>query len=178
MVLDLHCCLIYDEGAVLVADFLKHDETVREVLLYGCYIGTCGVWAIAEALKCNRTVVYLHLGDNPIADVGAKYLIDALNSNTCLRFLNVRGQNSIAPESEAVIDYLTETRNSTLIPTAVRRASLSMIAARRTIASAGILKCLPKEIVKMIATKVWETRKDPVWLEILSETERKGKSGD
>jgi hypothetical protein len=94
-----------------------------------------------------------------------------------MKVLDVIG-NIIAPKARATIEYLAGTRNAILIPAAVRRASLSLIAARRNIAGAGILAIFPKEIVKMIAMEVYATRKDPIWIDALSESECTGKSGD
>jgi hypothetical protein len=82
--------------------------------------------------------------------------------------------NNNAPKLRATIMYLATTRNNILIPGVVRRASLFLIAARRNIADAGILAIFPKEIVKMIAMEVWATRKEPIWINSLTESERTG----
>ena len=158
---------IGDDGAEIVADFLKHDETVRKVWLYGCHIGSCGVKAMAESLKHNQTLEYLDISDNQIGDECAAALIDSLAHNVFITCALLYSTN-VTPESEMTIKFLTETRNKILIPAAVRRASLSLIAARRSITNAGILACFPKEIVKMIAMEVWATCKDPIWIETLS----------
>lgn len=71
-------------------------------------------------------------------------------------------------ESEATIEYLTQRRNGVLIPEAVRRTSLCLIAFRRRVANTGDLALLPKEIVRMIAMKVWATRQDAKWIEAVS----------
>jgi hypothetical protein len=135
------------------------------VELYGCNIGPRGANAIADALKCNKKVWHLGLTYNQIGDQGADSLIDALSQNVCMTGLYVLG-NNIARESVATIKYLTQTRNKTLIPAAARRASMYLIAARRTtpIADAGILAIFPKEIVRMIAMAVYATRKDLAWI--------------
>ena len=104
-------------------------------------------------------------------------LIDTLNYNVCLETQMVF-INDVAPKVWASIQHLTETRNKLLIPAAVRRASLYLIVTRRNIADAGILAIFPKEIVKMIAMEVWATRKEPIWIDALTESERPGKSGD
>ena len=54
--LDLWNCQIGDNGARIVAEFLKDDATIREVYLYECNIGPLGAKAIAEALRHNETV--------------------------------------------------------------------------------------------------------------------------
>jgi hypothetical protein len=175
--LDVHWCDIGDDGAEIVADFLKHDETVKEVNLVWCEIGTRGVKVIAESLKHNHTVVEMYLSNNQIGDEGTEALIEALSYNACMISLYFP-VNNIAPELQATIEYITETRNKILIPAAVRQASLYLIAARRNIADAGLLAIFPKEIVRMIAMKVWTTRNQPIWLNALTESERTGESGD
>ena len=166
---------IGSDGAEIVTDFLKHDKTVKRVSLRSCKIGPRGVKAIAYALKHNQILWYLNLADNQIGVVGAEALIDALSYNICIIGLHV---NRIPHNLRAAIEYLTETRNKILIPAAVRRASLYLIAARRNIADAGILAIFPKEIVKMIAMEVHATRKEPIWIYTLTESERTGESGD
>ena len=175
--LNLDDCEIGDDGAEIVADFLKHDETVIGVSLHNCNIGPRGAKAIAESLKHNQTVEYVNLFENPIGDEGAEALIDALSYNVCMKWLSVF-TNMIAPKLEVTITYLTETRNEILIPAAVRRASLSLIAARRNIIDAGNLAIFPKDIVKMIAMEVYATRREPIWINSLNEFERTGESGD
>ena len=173
--LNLSFCNIFDDGAEIVADFLKHNQTVKSVWFYNCCIGPRGAKAIAEALKHNQTVECLYLFDNPIGDVGAEALIEALSYNVCMKWLDTV---YVAPKLQATMKHLTETRNIILIPTAVRRASLSLIAARRNITNAGILAIFPKEIVRMIAMEVWAARKEPIWINALTESERTGESGD
>ena len=173
--LDLNRCHIGDDGAEIVADFLKHDETVRLVRLWSCNIGPRGAKAIAESLKHNQTVEEMFLNGNQIGDEGAEAIIEALNSNVCMKWLDT---GRVAPKFEVTLQHLIRTRNEILIPTAVCRASLSLIAARRNIADAGILAIFPKEIVRMIAMEVWATRNEPIWLNALTEAERTGKKGD
>jgi hypothetical protein len=173
--LDLNRCHIGDDGAEIVADFLKHDETVRLVRLWSCNIGPRGAKAIAESLKHNQTVEEMSLFRNQIGDEGAEALIDALSYNVCMKWLDTGHE---APKFQATLQHLTKIRNKILIPAAVRRASLYLIAARRNIAEAGILAIFPKEIVRMIAMEVWATRNEPIWINALTESERTGESGD
>ena len=83
----------------------------------------------------------------------------------------LRGEHFLL-KGRFILTYLFS--NQILIPAAVRRASLYLVAARRSVANAGAIGIFPKEIVKMIAIKVWETRKDPIWIEALLELERTG----
>ena len=165
--LDLFNCWIGDDEAVKVAAFIKDDDSVEKVGLWGNMIGPRGAKAIAEALKHNRRIRLLGLSSNQIGQEGADALIDALNYNVCLMGLPIYN-NNIARESEATIEYLTETRNAKLIPAAVRSASLCLIAVRRNAALSGDFFVFPKEIVRMIAMEVWETRNDPKWIEAVS----------
>ena len=171
--MDFDYCAIGDDGAEIVADFLNHDKTLKKVYLSGCFIGPLGAKAIAESLKHNQTVEHLGLDYNQIGDKGAEALIDALNYNVCTEVLITY---NVASELESIMKYLTETRNQILIPAAVRRASLYLIAARRNISTAGALAMFPKEIVKMIAMEVYATRKDPIWIDGLTESEPMGRS--
>ena len=165
--LNLGDCPIGDDGAEIVSDFLKHDETVKKVWLYHCKIGPRGAKAIADAMKHNQTVEFLYFFVNQIGEEGVAAFIDALNYNVCTKKFMI-DTNEIAPELKATLEYLPRTRNKILIPAAVRRASLSLIAARRNIADAGNLAIFPKEIVKMIAMEVYATRKEPIWIEAVS----------
>ena len=157
---------IGDDGAEIVAAFLQHDKTVREVWFYNCNIGLLGAKAIAAALMHNVSVKNLGLGYNDIGFKGARVLIDVLAHNVCVEFAGLYKTN-VGTASEASIQYLTETRNAILIPAAVRRASLFIMAIRRTTSydGMGIVGIFPKEIVKMIAMQVFATRKDPIWIE-------------
>ena len=170
----LNACGIGDDQAIIVAEFLKLDERVLAVHLRDCRIGQRGVEAIAEALRLNDKVEYLSLVDNELGDEGAEIIIDALSHNVCVKKIFIWA-NGIASKTETAIEYLTFTRNAVLIPAAVRCASLFLIAARSNIADARSLSIFPKEIVRMIAMKVWATRKDSAWIEALSEPERTGK---
>jgi hypothetical protein len=166
--LDLISCQLGDFEARVLAAFIKVDETVQRVYLNWNAIGPLGVEAIADAFKHNKTVWFLDLYSNPIGQESEDVFIDALSRNACLTVFGLWG-NNISPKSITKIEFLTKTRNAVLIPAAVRRASLYLIAARRTISDAGILAIFPKEIVKMISMAVWATRKDPEWIEAVSD---------
>jgi hypothetical protein len=165
---------IGDDGAEIVADFLKHDDTAEMVSLYRCEIGPRGAKAIAASLKNNQTIEEMYLYANPIGVEGADALMEALNCNVCVEWFHV----PIAPKFQETIIYLTKTRNTIFIPAAARRASLYLIAARRNINDSGILAIFPKEIVRMIAMEVYATQKEPIWLNALTESERTGESGN
>ena len=114
---------------------------------------------------------------NHIGNEGAEALIDAHNHNVCMTQMNLF-DNNITLEFESSIRYIHFTRNEILISAAVRRASLYLITARRTIADAGNLSIFPREIIKMIAMQVWATRKDPIWIGAIAESARTGEYVD
>ena len=174
--LNLSSCHFGDNGAGIVAAFLK---TVREVCLSYCSIGLRGFKAVAKALKHNRTVEYLDFADNQIRSNSGRTLIDALACNVCIVDIALFSIK-LAPKSRMTVKYLTQTRNALLVPAAVRRASLYLIAIRCTTNydGMGTIGIVPKEVLKMIAMKVWATRRDPIWIHALTESERTGKSGN
>ena len=146
---------------------------LKTVVLYDCDIGLDGVKVLAEAIKLNKSVEHLNLEENNFRDdalAGGEALIDALKFNVCITYLDVF-DNDISDEALAIISYLTRTRNEFLVPAAVRQAALCLVSARCSIGDSGILSVFPKEIVKMIAMNVWATRKDPVWIEAVSDPE-------
>ena len=165
----LHCggYQFGDAGAEIVADFLKHDETLIEVRFLGCSIGPRGAKAIAKALKHNKTVEFMNLANNHIGEEGAEALIDALHFNVFIPCIRI-WSNNVDRQVVSKIEYLAEWRNALHIPAIVCRASLCLIAARRNYAGAGTFAILPKEIVKMIAMEVWATRKEPIWIQAVS----------
>lgn len=162
--LSFYRCYIGDTGAEIVADFLKHDETVTEVCLWDCNIRLHGVEAIAATLERNETVKSLDLRSNKIGDDGARALINAFAENVCITQLFAL-YNGIDSRLLMHVKYLTETRNQILIPAAARRASLCLIAARQTATRAGDLAIFPKEIVMLIALQVYATRRDTSWIQ-------------
>ena len=168
---------ISDHGAKITAEFLKRNVTVIDIWLTFCAIGPHHAKVIAQAFRHNKTVDYFNIEGNHVGDYGAEAIIDVLRHNVCLTYVNLYDTN-ISQELQATIEYLTEIRNKTLIPNAVRSASLCIIAAGRTIDDTGVLTIVPKEIVKMIAMEVWATRKDPIWINALTESERTGEPGD
>lgn len=166
---------IGDDGAEIVAEFLKHDNCVKYLWLNHNEIGLRGIKAIAEALKHNRTLENLNVISCQLSDEGFRSLKRAFDYNVCLTDCRISTTMS-AFDSGIAIHRLSQIRNATLIPAAVRRATLCIIAARRNADDAGLLSVFPKEIVKMIAIEVYATRKDPKWIEALAETERTGES--
>ena len=166
--LELNYFDVSDSEAEVVAEFLKHDENVKRMCLDFRRIGAQGVKVIAEALRHNKSVERLRLRGTQRGSDGGKALIDAFNHNVSIKKIYLEKRNDISAESQAMLYYLTGVRNRLLIPAAVSRAALFLIASRRTIANSGDLAIFPKEIVKMIAIAVWETRRDSRWIQAVS----------
>ena len=161
--LDLSSCGLGDEGAEVVAEFLKQDVCVEELILKDNLIGPLGARALAKALKNNRTLRYLCLSSNQIEEEGAEFLIRAFDANVCITALFV-ARNNLTSETRSNLWHLVLNRN-TKIPSIVRRSSLYLILARRSTLGAGVLAIFPKEIVRMIAMELYTTRYDPVWIQ-------------
>lgn len=54
-------------------------------------IGDAGAQSLAKALKQNKSITTLHLGNNAIGDEGTKHLADALSCNDSLTDLYLKG---------------------------------------------------------------------------------------
>ncbi|CAF3319953.1 unnamed protein product [Rotaria sp. Silwood2] len=79
---------ITSQGALILADALQHNITLRELYLYGNQISDIGSRALAQALSTEySTLTRLSLGSNDITDEGARYFSDMLKINRTLRHL-------------------------------------------------------------------------------------------
>ena len=191
--LDLNRQKIGDEGARELAERLKKSTTLTTLHLYGNQIGAEGAKELAEALKMNSTLTTLNLSHNQIGDEGAKELAEALKRNTALATLNLNG-NGIGAEgakelAEALkfnislttmdlsdngivgarceeLSILLE-RNKAIVR-AVRSAVCFVIGIRRgnNCKGMGDFGRFPRDVVLMIAKRLWATRGDVKWLEV------------
>ncbi|MBP9693323.1 MAG: hypothetical protein KBE16_01255, partial [Alphaproteobacteria bacterium] len=71
-------------GAVALADALKENRMLTTLSLGDNQIGDVGARALAEALKVNGTLTDLNLWSNQIGGVGARALAEALKVNGTL----------------------------------------------------------------------------------------------
>jgi Ran GTPase-activating protein (RanGAP) involved in mRNA processing and transport len=78
-----------DVDAKKLADALKVNAAVTEVILCGNSIGDSGCAALAEALKVNNAVREVNVGDNSIGDAGCAALAEALKVNNAVTRLAV-----------------------------------------------------------------------------------------
>ena len=163
--LNLGRCDIGDEEAILLADFLRRNKTVRKVRLVDNRFGRLGLANIMDALKKNQRVHHLSLSFNQLTDLDAELILDLLDRNVTLTSIDLRS-NRISQRLLKEIAYRSEKRNLDLVVDTVRRAALFLIGIRRSLplSGAGRLALLPKEIIKLIAVDVWATRKDFEWI--------------
>jgi hypothetical protein len=102
-----------NEGAASLAEILAdHYAQLQILVLRNCSIGDEGCTALSKALKTNRTLVTLELGDNLISNSGAEEMGRALIENCTLKGLSL-WHNRIFPDgAEGLAEGLRH--NSTL----------------------------------------------------------------
>jgi len=81
--------IIDDDGAKMIADALKINQSLEALGLSWNNIGDCGTKMIANALKFNQSLELLNLGGNKIGDVGATMIAEVLKVNHSLRSLDL-----------------------------------------------------------------------------------------
>ena len=105
---------IGDEGAVALADALKHNKGLTKLHINKCNISAVGAQDLANALKNNSTLTELDISNNDISDGGANALADALKTNSTLTTLDISinqiGNVGVVALAEAL---KTETTNLT-----------------------------------------------------------------
>lgn len=104
------------DAAVHIAEGLRHNSTVRRVVMQSCGLKDDGVIAVAQALNDNDTITALDIGQgyattdlgmrfNWITDASAPAIVDLLNS-TKLQYLNISytamSQEALNPISSAI----------------------------------------------------------------------------
>ncbi|KAG8844261.1 hypothetical protein FRB91_002733 [Serendipita sp. 411] len=83
--------IVGDEGAKVIADFIRDEKSKRVYNFYiaGNSISPVGIGEIANALCTNTTVTALWLKRNPLLTEGAKHLANMLSINTTLQTLDL-----------------------------------------------------------------------------------------
>ena len=89
-----------DDGATLIAEYLKSAGLLMELDLYRNQIGASGTAALMDALVVNPTLTSLDLGDNPIGDAGAVSIGKALAVNRSLTVLDIACENGGKAETK------------------------------------------------------------------------------
>ena len=82
-----------DTGAGAIAEALKENTAVTELIMYNTDIGLKGATALAEMLKVNTGVRNLNLDNNKIGNKGLIAISKALTTNTRLTNLDLVNNN-------------------------------------------------------------------------------------
>ncbi len=90
---------IGNDEAIRIAQLLKHNKTIKTLMLATNYIGDKGVMAISDSLETNKHLTEIYLDDNNITDIGAIYFIDMLTRNTTLEKAVFYHNNKITYET-------------------------------------------------------------------------------
>lgn len=73
---------ISDKGAIILARFLKNNNTIKTICLNNNIISNVGIVQLVKALETNRTISQINLSYNNITDNGAITLVGLLESNS------------------------------------------------------------------------------------------------
>jgi len=79
-----------DVEAIIIAEFLKSNTSVKRLDLARNQISDDGANALAHALSLNTTLEYLNLESNSVAEKGGVNLCRAVHANTTLQYLNLQ----------------------------------------------------------------------------------------
>lgn len=99
-----------DVVAILIAEYLKTNDSIKRLDLARNQISDDGCAALALAMGLNQTVEYLNLESNMITERGGLQMSRALLANSTLTYLNL-SQNAIpASIQQEVRDVWTRAR--------------------------------------------------------------------
>ena len=93
-VLDLNNCDLQEGGGQAIADVMRVNTTLTNLILVRNELGEGGAQAIAAALRENRTLTNLILHGNELGEGGGQAIADVLRVNTTLTNLNL-GYNEL-----------------------------------------------------------------------------------
>lgn len=101
--LDISANELGPDGAASIAKLIATPaSTLRTLLLYGNFLGPAGVHHVCQAMRSNKEVRRLTLGNNNAADASAGDIAEMLRSNYTLEALDLR-LNTITPAGIKVI---------------------------------------------------------------------------
>ena len=102
---------ITKEGAKILADVLKNNNTIQTLDLSGNKLGVSGTKAIAISLQTNTSLQHLNLYSNKVDVDGARALKDTLVANDTLSYLDVGSnrlrENGIIAIAEGIVGNKT-----------------------------------------------------------------------
>lgn len=112
--LDLSLNEVGPSGACAIASLIADPASaLTKINLYGNHLNAAGVQALCAALKTNRTVKWLGLGNNNATDAVCSDFAEMLESNHTLEELDIR-LNEITAEGAIVLATQGLTQNNTL----------------------------------------------------------------
>jgi hypothetical protein len=106
--LDLTSMGLSDVEAEMLAEELKTNNVLEELVLAGNWIGPSGAIALADALAENKHLHSLDLSNNNLNDEGASAIAEALRRNRVLEHLNL-GRGNITSKGAGEIARMLDT---------------------------------------------------------------------
>jgi len=103
-----------DVEAIIIAEFLKSNTSIKRLDLARNLIADDGACALAKALSENTSLEYLNLESNSVAEKGGKALSRAVASNPTLQYLNLSFNAIPSAMQQVVRDLWTEARQGQL----------------------------------------------------------------
>lgn len=97
----------------MIANALKTNQHLQELLLHSNIISDQGANALGEALQVNTSLRALDVSDNSISDDGIDALISGLQVNTTLKHLFL-GDNQLSVQALQKLQDLVATKNASL----------------------------------------------------------------
>jgi len=94
------------EFAIQLAEGLKSNTHLLELILSNCGIATAGAIALAEAFKVNQTVKSLNLEKNNIESAGIQAIGEMLKDNKSIEELNLLNQSCGVPGEGALTSFI------------------------------------------------------------------------
>jgi len=150
--LRLYDCDIWPKETTLLSDMLKRNSTLLTLVVCYNHIGNIGVRYLADALSYNCTITSVTFYSNNIGVDGKRYLLQSLRMNASI--LKYFGD---LPQIQTIL-----IRNSRGLK-ATRAAALCLMIIQRRDESSW-LKHIGKDVTRLIAKMVWQTRGQREWL--------------
>jgi Ran GTPase-activating protein (RanGAP) involved in mRNA processing and transport len=113
--INLSCHNIGDEGTKALAHILTNNKSITTVNLDSNNIGDEGAKALAQALANNSTVMKIDLSWNKIGSDGAKALADALKSNSTVTEIHLWNNQISNKGAKALVHALQHNNTLTIM---------------------------------------------------------------
>lgn len=166
-----------DEGVTEIAEGLKENSSLKELILLQCGIGAEGAIHLADALRANSALRVLDLRSNSVSTKGMLALAEALVGNkTIASFplgyfygegmkqcseLLMEGNGSLVDCGDMFEDVCGRNR---AMHNKAREAVQALRVLRWRQGEQSILHMIAKEVVKMIGVALWNTRTEiAIW---------------